>query len=259
MGNLVEGKVAIVTGGASGLGRAIAQRLDREGAGAVVIVDVREEPREGGTPTHESLDCETQFVQCDQADREQVRAAVEATDRHGHIDVLVNAAGMLDQHDFFAIDDAAFHRTMDVNLKGPLAFSQMVGERMVRQGSGSIINIASIVGVVADGTLPLYSMSKGAVRTLTNCTAAALGPHGVRVNAILPGVIDSAMTRQDVQLVGSDLEASVVAGIPLRRVGSPQDIAGAAAFLASDLAGYVSATSLVVDGGQISTLTGPSE
>jgi NAD(P)-dependent dehydrogenase (short-subunit alcohol dehydrogenase family) len=254
--DLLAGQVAVVTGGASGLGREAALRLGSAGASAVVVADLRREPREGGTPTAELLaerGVQSLFVACDVTDVGQVRAAVAAADRFGGVTILVPAAGILRMEDPLAVGEDDYDRMMDVNVKGVFFAAQAAAASMVAGGrSGAIVVLSSVGGVVGSASLPTYNMSKGAVRMLTYSLAAALGPRGIRVNAVHPGVVRTAMTTTDTRLAIDEDGGT----LPLRRLGEPADVADAIVYLAGPLSGYVTGTSVFVDGGAHSTKPG---
>src|SRR5689334_19253078 len=136
MAGLVEGKVAVVTGAASGIGRAAALALAKEGAKAVIVADVRKEPREGGTPTHEEVSCEGRFVQCDVSKPADLEAAVAAADEFGGIDIMVNNAGIVIPGDFLEVTEEAYDRQMNTNAKGAFFGTQAAGKKMAAKGSG---------------------------------------------------------------------------------------------------------------------------
>jgi len=254
MAELLMEQVAVVTGGSSGIGRGIALAFAEHGAD-VIVADVRSEPREGGSPTHERIDEETDsqaaFVECDVTSRADLESAVDAAEEFGSVNVMVNNAGIFRTEEFLDVTEDEYDQLMDINAKGVFFGSQVAAERMIANDGGSIINMSSIQGMLGNGAYPTYSMSKGAVRLLTYSLAHGLGPQGVRVNAIHPGSIETALAAQG----GVDEEAAAqfVQMIPQQRSGQPVDVAGAAVFLASDLAGYVNGESLVVDGGYAHT------
>lgn len=250
MTQLAAGKVALVTGGASGIGRAAALRLAEEGAKAVIVADRLSSPREEGVPTQDRIAAETgaegRFVECDVRDLDQIAAAVEAGDEFGGIDILVTAAGIFRRHEFLEVGEREYDEMMDVNAKGVFFCCQAAARKMVASGrGGAIVNISSVAGLHGSGPHSTYSASKGAVRLLSYSLAEALGPHGIRVNAIHPGIIETMMTTADQPML-EELDPALT---PLRRHGKPLDIANAVVFLASDLADYVSGASLLVDGG----------
>lgn len=252
MEKLLADRVAVVTGGASGNGRAIARRFAEHGAD-VVVADVRQAPREGGRPTVELVEAETEasaaFVECDVRKRDDHRAAADAAFALGGLDVWVNNAGVFGDEPFLEMAEADVERILDVNLKGTYFGAQAAAERMLETGSGSIINLSSTLGLTGSGDSIVYSAAKGGIRLMTYALADRLGPAGLRANAIHPGPTETAMTREDVPIVGSADEDRYLEAIPSRRFGQPDDVAGAALYLASDLADYVNGTSIVVDGG----------
>ncbi|MFC7069312.1 SDR family oxidoreductase [Halobaculum lipolyticum] len=264
MTDLLAGRTAVVTGAASGNGRAIARRYAEEGAD-VVVADVREDPREGGEPTHELIASETDasatYVDCDVSDPADLEAAVETAEAFGGVDVMVNNAGIYRPENFLESTEAEFDRLMDVNAKGVYFGAQAAAKRMVARAEERddddphpvVINMSSAAGIRGEGRLVTYSMSKGAVRLFTYALADALGDAGIRVNAIHPGFVETAMTTRDVELVGTESEQRMSATIPSGRFGQPEEVADAAVYLASDMASYVTGESLVVDGGMTST------
>ena len=249
-------RVAVITGGSSGIGRETAISMAQRGAD-VVIADVREAPRipesaggaEDPRPTHEYIDAETDreghFVECDVRDREELRVAVEAAESLGGIDVMVNNAGVFRTIPFAEITEDEYDRMMEINAKGAFFGTQVAAEAM---DEGAVVNLASIAALHGTGNHPVYSASKAAVQNLTKSMADALGPE-IRVNCVLPGVIDTAMTREDVPTVGGERAERYEDEIPLARFGDPDDVADAICFLASDAASYVSGAGLPVDGG----------
>jgi NAD(P)-dependent dehydrogenase (short-subunit alcohol dehydrogenase family) len=252
--SLLDGKTAVVTGGSSGIGRGIARGFAEHGAKAVVVADVREEPKEGGPPTHELLEEETDassvFVECDVTNRSDLTEALEAAEAAGGIDVMVNNAGIWRAEEFFDVTEESYQRMMDINLKGAYFGSQIAAERLVEGDGGSIINISSIAGLFGNGDWPTYSASKGGLTMLTYSLAHRLGEHGVRVNAIHPGGIQTMIGGEPTDTEAAAEQAEQFTQmVPLGRYGQPEDIAGAATFLASDLSDYVTGESLVVDGG----------
>lgn len=263
MSDWLDNEVAVVTGGASGNGRHIALTLAEYGAD-VVVVDLQPEPREGGTPTHERIRSDhgqgATFVECDVSAVADIRDAVAAADEFGGVSVMVNNAGITHSDDFLETTEAEYDRLMDVNVKGVFFGAQAAARRMVEAGrSGSIINISSIAGIVARGDGVRYSTSKGAVRLMTYALAGALGPRGVRVNAVHPGLVETSMTREDLDVIGNESGERFRRETPLRQICEPQDVANAVLYLASPLASFVNGESLTVDGGVTNTMGGWEE
>lgn len=252
MPNRLSGKTAVVTGSSSGLGRAIAIKFAEHGAD-VVVTDIRHEPRLDGQPTTEVVKRETNseavFVECDVTDRSDLTRAVDAAEELGGIDVMVNNAGIDQKQEFIDVSEDDFQSMMDVNAKGTFLGSQIAAARMVERGSGSIINMSSISGLAGSKNSVSYSASKGAVRLMTYSIATQMGPHGIRANVIHPGVIETAMAKEEATLAHDEESESFKREVPLREFGEPEDIANAALFLASDESKYVTAESIVVDGG----------
>lgn len=242
-------KGVVVTGAASGNGRAIAQRFATEGAN-VTIADIQTEPREDGQPTHDLIENNggnAQFVETDVTSKEDVQNAITATvEEYGSLDVMVNNAGILPKmHSVTDYDDGDYDRVLDINLRGVFYGCQTAAETMKNQeNGGAIINMASVAGLYGFQDSALYCTSKGGVANLTRELAIELGPDGIRVNALNPGVIETAMTTRDVEISGT-----MEQDIPLQRDGQPEDVANAALFLASDDADYVTGVNLLVDGG----------
>ena len=256
MSDLLRGKTAVVTGASSGNGRAIARTFAENGAD-IVVADIREEPRLGGTPTHEIIpeetDASASFVECDVTSNDDLRAAVAEADEYGGIDVMVNNAGIFTHsEDLLGVTEDEYRTMMDINTKGPFFGSQFAAEKMLESGGGNIINLSSINGDVGTKSNIPYCASKGAVRVMTYALADALAPD-IRVNAIHPGMIETAQIVKDYDHLEEEKEKERLDTIPLGRQGRPEEIAKAALFLASDLASYVNAASLVVDGGVVNT------
>mgnify|MGYP006283381447 CR=1 FL=1 len=254
--SLLEDQTAVITGASSGNGRAIARRFAEAGAD-VVIADIRQEPREGGTPTHEVISDEhgvdATYVDCDVSDLDELKYAIDAADEFGGIDIMVNNAGIFRQQAFTKVTEDEFDQIMGINVKGVYFGSQYAAQKMIENGGGSIINMSSVSGLEGSAGFVTYCTTKGAVRLMTYALASELGPEGIRVNSIHPGLIDTQMTTKDVPIVGSDSAEDFLQMIPSRRFGQPGDVADAALYLASDLASYVNGESLVVDGGMTNT------
>ena len=241
MGRLQD-KVAIVTGGAHGMGAATCRLFAAEGA-KVVVTDLDEAA--GEALAQEIGGAFMKLDVSNEADWERVVADTSA--RFGRIDVLVNNAGMLI---FSTIEDmtgAQMDQLLGVNLKGPIFGMKHCGKVMKRQGKGAIVNISSIDGIRTANALGLYAASKWGLRGVTKTAALEYGHHGVRVNSVHPGGVDTAMGNPR-QATGDDLNSDY-ARVPMQRIGRPEEIAAASLFLASDEASYVNGAELLVDGG----------
>ena len=258
MSDYLDDGTAVVTGGSSGIGRAISLAYAEAGAD-VVVADLQRESRdpEEDEPTADLVERETDrsatFVECDVSDPADTEAAVAAADDFGGVTVMVNNAGVFRGNDFLEVSEDDFQSLMDVNVKGTFFGAQAAAERMVAGDGGAIVNLSSVAGLEGSAGFATYCASKGAVRLLTYSLAAELGPEGVRVNAIHPGLIDTAMTTDDVALIGTDAGEQYLEDIPSGRYGDPGDIADAAVYLASAAGDYVNGESLTVDGGMTNT------
>lgn len=256
MSELLTGKSAVVTGGASGIGRGISRAFAEHGAN-VVVADIQDEPREGGMATNERImdetDAEATFVKCDVTDTGDLEEAVEAAEQWSGIDVMVNNAGIFETNNVLEATEADFDRIMDINAKGVFFGAQAAAKSMSKNGGGSIINMSSLAGILGNGVYPFYNMSKAGVRLVTYSLADALGSYDIRVNAIHPGGIGTALSQQDMPDMDDNAAEQYNQMIPQGRQGTPSDVAGVAVFLASDLSSYVSAESILVDGGYANT------
>lgn len=255
---LLTDETAVITGAASGNGRAIAELFAEHGA-AVVVADIRSEPRQGGAPTHELITDQggdATFVECDVTNYDDCVTAVEAAEEFGGIDVMVNNAGIVGpQTPLVELDFDEYQTLMDINLSGVFHGSKAAAIELIEQGDGgSIINMSSVAGMQGYGGITPYSAAKGGVRLFTYALASELGPDGIRVNAVHPGVIETAMTVEDSPTVGTEEGEQLKQTIPLRRFGQPEEVAGVCGFLASDLASYVTAESIVIDGGDLNSV-----
>ncbi|WP_336037223.1 SDR family oxidoreductase [Halobacterium yunchengense] len=253
---LLDGRTAVITGAASGNGRAIADRFAAAGAD-VVVADVQREPREGGAPTDEAVSedhgVDATYVDCDVSDLDDLEAAVDAADAFGGVDVMVNNAGIFRRQAFTEVTEDDFDQLFSVNVKGVYFGAQYAARAMLEDGGGTIVNLSSVAGLEGSAGFVTYCATKGAVRLMTYALASELGPEGVRVNAIHPGLIETQMTTDDVPIVGSEHSEHFLETIPSRRFGQPEEVADAALYLASDRSSYVNGESLVVDGGMTNT------
>lgn len=240
------GKVALITGASQGIGEACARRFIGEGA-QVVLADV-DDAR--GTALAAELGCT--YVHCDVGDSAQVNSAIDQLiAKHGRIDVLVNNAGIVHTCDFLSLAEADFDRVLRVNLKGQFLMGQAAARAMVKTGTrGAIINMSSVNGTLAIPNIASYNVSKGGANQLTRVMALALVDHGIRVNAVAPGTIATELAKNAV-LGSEEARRKIMSRTPMKRLGTPAEIADAVAFLASDASSYITGEILVVDGGRM--------
>lgn len=243
----LKGKVAVVVGGTSGIGRAIAHGFARAGA-AVVPTSRRAEQVDAAAGEIEDLGGRSLRVTSDVADRESLeRVLSEAVAALGKVDILVNSAGRTKRAPTIDFPEDDWTAIIDTNLTGTLRACQVFGKHMLERESGSIINIASLSTFVALHEVAAYSASKAAVGSLTKSLAVEWSSRGVRVNAIAPGVFRTALNQK--LLDETERGREFLLRTPMRRFGNVEELAGAAIFLASDAASFVTGEILAVDGG----------
>jgi len=244
-------EAVVVTGGSSGIGRAVARRFGDAGA-SVVVADVQEEPKAGGAPTHEAIreaGGEATFVETDVSERADVEAAVEAAADYGGVDVMVNNAGIFLGGHVLDSAEADFDRLFAVNVKGVLHGTQAAALDMLeRDDPGTVVNTASISSTVAQPGHTMYNASKAAVAMVTRNAALDLAPDGLRVNAVAPGPIsteigDRGETPRERERPDIDKD------VPMGRSAEPEEIAGLYLALASEDASFVTGQLLYADGG----------
>jgi NAD(P)-dependent dehydrogenase (short-subunit alcohol dehydrogenase family) len=255
---MFSGKTAIVTGGSSGIGRAIAERFASEGASVYVVADRNVS---GGNEVVDSIrqsGGQASFIQCDVGDAEQVRSVIDqAAAETGRIDILVNNAGVGGggaRIEDVSIED--FRRVLDVNLMGAFYGSKFVIPHLRKAGGGSIINVSSVYGVIAAPLVPAYAASKGGLVMLTKQMAVDYSRENIRVNCICPGFVDTDLGGRRARMAPEDAAAAhakrerVAAMQPIGRQAQPDEMAGTAVFLASDDASFIVGSVIVVDGGE---------
>lgn len=245
-----ERKTIIVTGAASGIGLACARRFASEGA-RVAMWDV---DRDKGVQETRSIVAGGDaafFVHCDVGERNSVGQALQETlGETGRVDILVSNAGIIHKASFLDLEEEDFDRVMRVNLKGAFLTGQEIARQMVRQGQGGvIINMSSVNAVLALADQVPYSLSKGGIAQLTKVMALGLAEHGIRVNAIGPGSVMTDILRG--VMTDAAAREKVLSRTPMGRIGEPEEIAGIAAFLASDDASYMTGQTLFADGGRL--------
>jgi NAD(P)-dependent dehydrogenase (short-subunit alcohol dehydrogenase family) len=240
----LDGRVALVTGASKGIGRAIASTLAASGA-KVMLSSRKQAALDEAAAT---MDGEVVTFAANAGDPEQAEACVAATvERFGRVDILVNnAATNPYQGPTIDVDLSRYDKTFQVNLRGPLVWTQLAHRASMAEHGGSVINIASVGGLSVEPSIGVYNTTKAGIIYLTRTLAAELGPQ-VRVNAIAPGLVRTDFARA----LWETHEEALARRLPTRRLGEPEDIAGAALFLASDLASWITGHTLVVDGGAL--------
>ena len=243
----LEGKVAMVTGGAHGMGAEECRLFAREGA-KVVIADVREDDGRQVEAEINEAGGEAMFVLLNVADEANWESAVrDAVARFGKLDVLVNNAGVTGSGEPNYASSETWDRLMDINAKGQFLGINSVIPEMLKAGGGSIVNISSISGMVGqEYTHPAYNASKGAVRLLTKATAVQHAKSNIRINSVHPGVLPPMLNSSERR---AQFQDDMVKAVPMGREGLPIEVAYAVLFLASDEASYITGTELMVDGG----------
>jgi NAD(P)-dependent dehydrogenase (short-subunit alcohol dehydrogenase family) len=241
----LDGQIALVTGGGTGLGLAMSKALVYAGA-RVVITGRREEPLRQACA---ELGAAAQYVPHDVNDLPSIPALVEQVEeRFGPLDILINNAGVNKKQPALETSDADLAAIVQTNLFGVFALSRECGKRMVARGRGSIVMIVSMTALFGVPQVSAYGAAKSAVLGLTRLLTVELAPHGVRVNAIAPGWIDSAMSRKAFE--GDPARKQrIIARTPMARIGDPEDVGGAAVFLCSPAAKFITGVVLPVDGG----------
>ena len=249
---ILAGKVAVVTGGASGIGRATAELLAAQGA-AVMIVDLDESNAGAAADAIAASGGRALALRADMREEGQVRAAIEATVAHfGGVDLLDNTVSYNAPEqtgadgEIHEMDAAIWNRALEINLRGPMLAAKYCIPQMLKRGGGAIVNISSTAGILSLGTVPAYAASKAAVHSLSQSIATAYGRRGIRCNTIAPGFIDTPTTRN----MGDQFFQMTLDNNVLPYLGQPDDIAQAALFLLSDAARYITGQLLAVDGGQ---------
>ena len=246
----LEGRVAIVTGAAQGIGEACVRRLAADGA-AVALWDVADTPGQALAEALTAQGATARYWHCDVSSKAEVDAALAATlAAFGRVDALVNNAGIFKAAEFLDITEADWDAVLAVNLKGAFLVGQAVARAMAGAGRGAIVNMSSVNGVLTIPTIASYNVSKGGINQLTRVMALALAERGVRVNAVAPGTIATELARSAV-LTSDDARARIMSRTPMKRLGEPGEIADVVAYLLSDAASYVTGEIVVADGGRM--------
>lgn len=245
----LDGRVAIVTGAAQGIGEACARRLAADGA-SVSLWDVDAARGEALAAQLRESGATASFVHCDVSRKPEVDAGLASVlQAHGRVDALVNNAGIFKAADFLDIAESDWDAVLAVNLKGAFLVAQAVARAMAASGGGAIVNMSSVNGVMAIPSIASYNVSKGGVDQLTRVMALALADRGIRVNAVAPGTIATELAKNAV-LGSEEARARIMSRTPMRRLGEPGEIADVVAFLLSDAASYLTGEIVYADGGR---------
>lgn len=249
----LEGKVAVITGAASGIGLATASLLADMDAN-VALIDINESRGRVAATEIQKLGGNAKFFCCDITSDEECNQTIQAIhEEFGRIDILFNNAGVIHRKNIINLEEKDWDQIIDVNLKGIYLLSRYVIPIMIKTMGGSIINTGSGWGLKGGSNALAYCASKGGVVNMTRAMAIDHGKHGIRVNCVCPGDIDTPMLRREAHQLGVDEEEFMkeAADRPINRVGTPQDVAHAVLYLACDLSSWVTGSTLVVDGGGI--------
>lgn len=243
----LKGKVAVVTGGGNGIGRACALALAKSGA-AVAVVDISDEALEGIKAEIENAGRVCRTYKCDVTKNEQINTMMDDIENHfGHIDILLNSAGINIQQYAEDVTEEAWDRIIDINLRGTFFCCQAAGRKMIAQGQGKIINISSTMSMVGLHRRTAYCASKGAVMQMSKVLAVEWATKNVQVNCVAPTFVNTPFTEP--MFKEKAFYDEVVSRIPMGKVGETSDVIGAVLYLSSDAADFVTGSTLLVDGG----------
>ena len=243
----LKDKVVLITGGARGIGQAIAMCFAKEGAD-IVVGDVNLEEAQKTCSDIEALGRQSLAIQLDVTDYAKVEEGInKILDKFGKVDILVNNAGITKDNLLLRMSQAEWDAVLNVNLKGTFNCIKAVSRPMIKQKAGRIVNIASIIGIIGNAGQANYSASKAGIIALTKSAAKELASRNINVNAVAPGFIQSDMTAK----LPEELKLKMKEAIPLNKFGSPDDVAGVCLFLASEDSNYITGQTIVVDGGMV--------
>jgi NAD(P)-dependent dehydrogenase (short-subunit alcohol dehydrogenase family) len=245
----LQGKVSIITGAANGIGQACARLFAQQGA-KVVLADIQDAQGQALAQELVAQGHQASFVHCDVGIKADVDALVEQVmQQHGRIDVLVSNAGIFKASPFLEVSESDFDEVLRVNLKGAFLMGRAAARAMKTTGGGAIVHMSSVNGVMAIPEIASYNVSKGGINQLTRAMALALADDGIRVNAVAPGTIATELARQAV-LTSDAARRKILSRTPMKRLGEPEEVARAVAFLASDASSYITGEILTIDGGR---------
>jgi 3-oxoacyl-[acyl-carrier protein] reductase len=245
----LKDKVALITGGARGIGRSIALTFAKEGAD-IAVADVNLEEAQNAAKDIEAMGRKSLALLMDVTDYTKVEEGInKILDKFGKVDILVNNAGITKDNLMLRMSQIEWDAVINVNLKGTFNCIKAVSRPMIKQRQGRIINIASIIGIIGNPGQANYSASKAGIIALTKTAAKELSSRNINVNAVAPGFIQTEMTAK----IPEDLKQKMMQAIPLNKFGDPEDVAGVCLFLASEESSYITGQTIVVDGGMVMT------
>lgn len=251
---LLDGKVAVVTGGASGIGRAVALEYAKEGA-AVIVADIDDVKAAEVADAVNAMGVKGQAVHVDVSDSDEIRKMVDSVENEfGRLDILVNSAAYSKSAPLLESSVEDWDKTFAVNVRGTVMAIQAVAKVMEKQGNGAIINMTSLAAFRGRPEQHAYCAACGTLNTLTGNVAHQLGHLGIRVNAIAPGLIDTGF--EELTTDTPERREERIFRLPMQRTGKPEDVAGTAVFLASDMSKYITGETIIVDGGMQTHLSG---
>lgn len=243
---MANNPIAVVTGGSRGIGKAVALKLASMGMDLVVNYTSNAQAAEAVVKEIQAMGCKALSVKCDVSKEEDVEALIKTTEEHlGKIDVLINNAGITKDNLLLRMKTSDWDQVMDINLKGVFLTTKLIGKKMLKQKSGSIVNITSVVGLMGNAGQSNYAASKAGVVGFTKSVAKEFASRNINVNAVAPGFIISDMTDK----LSEEVIESYKKGIPLNRMGTAEDVANTVGFLVSDQANYITGQTIQVDGG----------
>ena len=244
----LDGKIAVITGGSRGIGKAIAMKLARLGANIVVNYTSSANQAEEVVESIKNMGREAIAIKANVANFEEVQNFIaQAEEKFGKIDILINNAGVTKDKLLIKMNEDDWDKVIEVNLKGTYNCTKAVSRKMMKQRSGKIVNVASVVGINGNAGQSNYAASKAGIIGFTKSIAKELGVRGINVNAVAPGFIQTNMT----DVLSDEVKDQIMSQIPMKKLGTPEDVANTIAFLCSDEAKYITGQVINIDGGMV--------